>query len=165
MITPHADLVHRSRGRLRLRIPSKRRDLGYFVDLYEQLRPVPGISDLVVNPKTASVLVLYDEAQHNELSAALSTTGLFDLEPATQGAETEAVHPALESGGGASPQSAVNDMRVIVFVIMLGVSIHQLMQGKIFAPVLTTLLYAVDLGMGFRQEREPIEEDEAIVQP
>ena len=153
MIIPHADLVHRSRGRLRLRIPSKRQDLGYFVELYEEVRQLPGIVDLVINPKTASVLLIYEEEQHNELSTALSTTGLFMLEPTNQGPGTPALNPVIDTGGRVSAQAAVNDMRVIVFLIMLGVSVHQLLRGQIFAPVLTTLIFAADLGMGFLQER------------
>lgn len=161
MIVPHADIVHRSHGRLRLRIPSKRRDLGYFVELYEQVRPLPGIADLVINPKTASVLVIYDETRHSELSTALSTTGLFELKPTNKGLGAPALSPSLDPVADVAPRAAVNDMRAIVFVIMLGVSVHQLMRGQIFAPVLTTLLYAADLGLGIRQERGTVEEGEA----
>lgn len=154
MNTPDAQLVHRSHGRIRLRIPSKRRDLGYFVKLYDQIRRLPGIKDVVINPKTTSVLLIYDEGHHDELSTALGTTTLFLLDPANQPPGTPLLSHPSNADTTASPQATVNDMRAILFLIMFGLSVHQLLRGQILAPALTVILYAVDLGAGFIKEKQ-----------
>lgn len=137
---------------MRLRIPSKRRELDYFVDLYEQVRQLPGIDDVVINPTTGSVLLHYDEAQQGDLSSTLDEVGLFSLETASR-QPPALVTEESPSGTGAHPEAAANDARLVVFLIMLGLSIYQLRRGQVMAPALTILLYALDLGTGFLRER------------
>ncbi len=45
-------------------------------------------------------------------------------------------------------------MRIVVFLIMAALSIHQLLRGQLLAPALTMLLYIVDLAVGMRMERD-----------
>lgn len=137
---------------MRLRIPSKRRELDYFVDLYEQVRQLPGIDDVVINPTTGSVLLYYDDGQHGDLSATLDEMGLFSLEAESRQPPTPVTEKS-SPGTGAHPEAAANDARLVVFLIMLGLSIHQLRRGQILAPALTIILYALDLGAGFLRER------------
>lgn len=89
---PEAVLVHRSPGRVRLRVPSRRGDTAYFTDLRERIKGLPLVHDVSVNAGTASVLVLHapdvgaiDPKAVQDFAAA---GGLFRLD--LQTAEREA---------------------------------------------------------------------------
>jgi hypothetical protein len=144
-MAPTAYLVHRSRGRIRLRVPSRRRDLDYFLALYEQLRHEPAIDEVTMNPVTAGVLVLFDESRADDLPTALERSGLLALERE----EDDALAVAAPS----PHHVTLNDMRTIVFLIMTALSIQQLLKGQLLAPVVTMALYLVDWVAGMRIER------------
>jgi hypothetical protein len=48
-------------------------------------------------------------------------------------------------------------MRILLFLIMLGVSIQQIAKGQLLAPVLTLSLYLADLLAGIRMEHTAAE--------
>jgi len=140
-----ARVVHQSHGRLRLRLPQRRRDLPFFLSLYEELNAQPEIDEVSINPATGSVLLWFDPVQAPALPKALTRGGLLrldgsDLHP--EHAERHLFHVSL------------NDMRIIVFLIMTALSIHQLLKGQLLAPALTMLLYVIDLAVGMRLERD-----------
>jgi hypothetical protein len=140
-----ARVAHRSTGRLRLRLPRRRHDLPYFLHLYEDLNGQPEIDEVNINPATGSVLVWFDPLHEDTLADALSRGGLLrvrdgDLHPAH--VERHRFHMSL------------NDMRIIVFLIMTALSIHQLLKGQLLAPAITMLLYVIDLAVGMRLERD-----------
>ena len=54
-------LSHVSKGRLRLRIPSKKRDTAFFSGLQAVLSAVPGLDQVKVNPLSGSLLILHSE--------------------------------------------------------------------------------------------------------
>jgi hypothetical protein len=82
---PGVRLVHRTRDRMRLRISEKRKDIRYFVDMYEILRKIPGVTDVVINPVTGSVLLYFPEelgapvlrSLQHKLRSAKETWGLM----------------------------------------------------------------------------------------
>jgi hypothetical protein len=76
---PIARVVHRSAERWRLRIPERKRDLDYFIRLYEALRVQPEIREVTVNPITGSLLVWPASPDPTPLRAALTRSGLFQL--------------------------------------------------------------------------------------
>jgi hypothetical protein len=45
-------------------------------------------------------------------------------------------------------------MRILIFVIMLALSVQQLLKGQFLVPILTMVLYVVDLAAGLQLERE-----------
>ncbi len=140
-----ARIVHRSAGRLRLRVPQRRHDLPFFLRLYEALRDQPEIDEVNINPATGSVLVWFDPAHGMGIECALSRHGLLRL-------TDQATHP--EHAERHLFHVSVNDMRIVIFLIMTALSIHQLMRGQLLAPALTMLLYVVDLAVGMRLERD-----------
>jgi hypothetical protein len=141
---PSAYLVHRSRGRIRLRVPSRRRDLDYFLGLYEQLRHEPVVDEVTMNPVTAGVLVLFDEADAEALPAALPRGDLLALETAAD----NTLAPVEPRAGHVT----LNDMRTIVFLIMAALSLQQLLKGQLLAPLVTMGLYLLDWVAGMRLE-------------
>lgn len=130
---------------MRLRLPQRRHDLPFFLSLYESLRAQPEIDEVTINPATSSVLIWFDPAHEDALASALTRGGLtlpddHQLQP--EHAERHLFHVS------------VNDMRIVVFLIMTTLSIHQLLKGQLLAPALTMLLYVVDLAVGMRMERD-----------
>jgi hypothetical protein len=144
--TPEAArIAHRSTGRVRLRLPRRRRDLPFFLRLYEDLNGQPEVDEVNINPATGSVLVWFDPAHEDALPDALTRGGLLCL-------PEDALHPAHVERHRF--HMSLNDMRIIVFLIMTSLSIHQLLKGQLLAPALTMLLYVIDLAVGLRLERD-----------
>ncbi|NBC48717.1 MAG: hypothetical protein GVY22_12140 [Gammaproteobacteria bacterium] len=169
-----AQIVHRTRERWRLRVPERRYDLAYFISLYEALRKQPEIREVTVNPATASALVWFSERDVDHLHEALTRDGLLSLPspsmPPDSGAEPlqaaagrvvsaempgdhddpDAQHPSVHHAFHMS----VNDTRILVFLIMLGLSVYQLSKKQFLAPALTIALYVIELLAGLRLERD-----------
>jgi hypothetical protein len=156
-MSPSAKIVHRTQNRLRLRIAEKRRDLPYFVDLYEHLRREPGIDEVTMNPLTGTVLLRFDAQRRNTVIGALADSPHFALGPHPQDA-------LARSGEGGAPErierflshtgpSATNP-KTIIFLIMLGLSVRQMFKGQILAPLLTMAIYSVDFAAGLKHEQQ-----------
>ena len=141
----HARVAHQSHGRLRLRVPRRRHDLPFFLALYQDLNSQPELDEVSINPATGSVTLWFDPAQEPNIAEAVSRGGLLSLH---QGE----LHP--EHAERHRFHMSVNDMRIIVFLIMSALSIHQLLKGQLLAPTLTMLLYVIDLAVGMRLERD-----------
>jgi hypothetical protein len=141
-----AQIIHRTRERARLRVAGRRRDLPYFLALYEDLRARPGIDEVSINPLTGSVLLGFRAEQGGRLHELLADSELLRLVPESATADMVG-HPHAF-------HSSLNNMRILVFVIMLALSIQQLLKGQLVVPILTILLYVVDLAAGLRLERE-----------
>jgi len=56
---PAGYVAHRINGRIRIRIPSKRRDFSYFESLQQKLKACEGVDALQANPLTGGVLLLH----------------------------------------------------------------------------------------------------------
>lgn len=170
-----AQIVHRTRERWRLRLPDRRHDLGYFIRLYEALRKQPEIREVTVNPATASALVWFSEQDAARLPEALTRDGLLTLPapsmPPDRGAEplqtaagraASSGTPGTDVGDGDAQHPSVhhafhmsvNDTRMLVFLIMLGLSVYQLSKKQFLAPALTMALYVIELLAGLRLERD-----------
>jgi len=148
-----ARIVHRTRERARLRVPGRRRDLDYFLALYEDLRARPGIDEVSINPVTGSVVLTFPADQGARLESILSGSPLLALTPGPPS------DTAAAEGHPHTFHTSLNDMRILIFLIMLGLSIQQLLKGQVLVPILTMVLYVVDLAAGLRLE------DDAAVQP
>ncbi|WEX89900.1 hypothetical protein PZN02_005232 [Sinorhizobium garamanticum] len=58
----YAQIIHRARGRVRIRIPARRHHASYFDELRTNLLACEGIVAVQVNPLTATVLIEHDES-------------------------------------------------------------------------------------------------------
>jgi hypothetical protein len=149
-----AHVVHQTKGRMRLRIPRRRKDLPYFLDLYEDLRQVPDITDVVINPSTASVLLYFPEKSARPVLYSLQRIGLLQNDGGEQSSR-----PLLGRIQGllTDRQGAATDARTILLTIMIGIAIHQALRGRILAPALSALWYAYDLIAARKREREVLD--------
>ncbi|HMK42693.1 MAG TPA: hypothetical protein VK445_01000 [Dissulfurispiraceae bacterium] len=79
---PHAIIAHKSRGRLRIRVPEKKGQTAYWQQVLDSLKEIDGIKSLSANPVTAGVLILH-ELPEKEILGYAHSLGLFKV-PASQ---------------------------------------------------------------------------------
>lgn len=150
-----AEIVHQLGTRLRLKVAERRRDLPWFVQLYEELRVIPGVSEVRVNPSTGSALVHFERGRGESVAAEIAGLPQIALEspPAALRALSQ-----TSSALDAATQRGVNDLRLVLFLLTLLISVYQLSRGQYLAPALTLLLYGMELASGFMLERAAEEE-------
>jgi len=83
---PTAKISHSTAERLRVRLPSHKRDIAFFTRLEMELKECPQIEAVRANPTTASVLIFHHATTEQILSWA-EERGLFQLTPATPDTE------------------------------------------------------------------------------
>ncbi|MCG6859936.1 MAG: hypothetical protein LJE70_01415 [Chromatiaceae bacterium] len=137
-------LVHRTRDRMRLRISEKRKDIRYFVDMYEILRKIPGVTDVVINPVTGSVLLYFPEELGAPVLRSLQRIGLLNASSEAQ--RRPGVLCRMEQFF-AKEQGNATQVRMVLTVIIVALAIHQVRRGILLAPGLTILWYLVDFAV------------------
>lgn len=75
---PEAQLVHCIEGRMRLRIPARRRDAIWFARVEDRLRTLPGIDSVAINALAASVLLLHRSTMER-IAQGAREQGLFRM--------------------------------------------------------------------------------------
>ncbi|MCU0833636.1 MAG: hypothetical protein MUC77_04245 [Chromatiaceae bacterium] len=80
MSRPRARIAHQTERRLRLRIDERRRDLVYFLGLYEYLRRLPGVEEVQADPLTGSALLHLQPGAVREVAIALAQSPWFMLD-------------------------------------------------------------------------------------
>jgi len=147
---PRVHLAHRTRDRVRLRIPEKRKDLPYFLSLYEELRRIPGIRDVVINPVTGSLLLHFPPQLAGPVFGSLYEIGLLRLDT------DERAEPGLPGQMGrvfSGRRGDATDMRIVLLIIVVALTIHQVRRGLLLVPTLTVLWYGYDLWASHKSER------------
>lgn len=142
-----AHIVHRAPGRLRLRIPARRRDTGYFGELAERLARLPGVESVRADSLSAGVLILHRGVGEAELAAACE--GLAELSevppPARRAIDQAAA--ALERADAALRQASGgrSDTASLVFLLLAALALVQLGRGQVLAPASSLLWHALEL--------------------
>jgi hypothetical protein len=148
---PKAFVTHVSHGRVRVKIPAKKKDLDYFSQLKRYLMPLPGIVNVETNSLTGSVLVLHSLDLENlddlkTVSQYSEMMGLFKLaEPQN---DSNSLGHGLAAGFAGLNQSVkgasagVVDLPTLGIVGLLGLGIWQISRGEIAVPAITALWYA-----------------------
>ena len=145
---PEGRVCHLTNGRLRVKIPEKRRDEAFFATIRERLASWSSVRAVEVNPLTASVLVHFSDVgalfAENALRNDLFSVNFDELE-----AEHERPRQALTdwakqrwakaderlrqlSGGNA-------DLRSAAFLVAVIGAVVQLLRGQIAPPAATLL--------------------------
>jgi hypothetical protein len=78
MMLPQAELVHQTKGRLRVRIPGQRGNREYFGKIRESLAELEGAQSVETNYLTGSVLVLH-ESSPKVIQDYAEEKGLFQV--------------------------------------------------------------------------------------
>jgi hypothetical protein len=146
---PIAHVVHRSPGRLRLRIADRKRDESYFSSLAFELRSFIGVKDVQSNPLTASVLfVLEPTLDAYALLAEVEARGILRLRES----EVPEGEPLLKQATDffnrcdAALREATYgrvDLSSALFVILLALSVVQVLRGQPLASASSLLMSAL----------------------
>jgi Heavy metal associated domain 2 len=158
---PAARISHFTPRRLRIKVPEKRRDRGFFDTVAERLATWDSVERVEINPLTASVLIHFSDPESLFLEAA-AKNDLFDIDfdfaigDSAAPAVTEAAARSFETADHALRRWTQNriDMRGVVFVLLLAGGVLQLLRRKLDAPAPTLLWYAGDL-IGLWRDRRP----------
>ena len=145
-----AYISHRSAGRVRLRVPERKRDDWYFSSLREGLLKEEGVDDVEVNPLTGSVLVTGRGAE--EAVSSLSSQGLVVLRQEDIQGKTTTLHEGVAEGfAGLDRQikaftgNAV-DLSGLAFVALVAAGLYQIGKGNFAAPAwYTAFWYALGI--------------------
>ncbi len=149
---PAARISHFTNRRLRIRVPEKRRDAPFFSDAAERLSSWDSVERVEINPLTASLLIYYTDPQQLFLEA-VAKNDLFDIDFDTalaQEAAPQVTRAAVQSFEAADlglrrwTQDRI-DLRGMLFLLLLGGGLYQLMRGRLATPAPTLLWYAGDL--------------------
>lgn len=135
---PLAYISHNSKGRLRFRIPSKKNDSGYFSVVYKKLRNLKFIRSLDVNLSTASILIVYVEADVTAILNYGKQQDLFEI------VDQVRENPNVLSAIPETSQAEVSSQSTLI-KSLVGLGFIQLLRGQILAPTSTLLMDAYRL--------------------
>lgn len=146
---PTAHLIHQTRDRLRLRIPSRRGQAAYFERVVAEFAGHPGVDRIETNPVTGSVL-LTPAVELAALVERAERAGLFTL------GDPDATAPVpLAIGIARGFQDLNNQVRQLTgggldlaslgLVTLAGAAAVQLARGHVLASASTLLWYASEL--------------------
>lgn len=149
---PAARVTHLTTGRLRLKVPEKRRDKAFFDDAAERLATWDSIERVEANPLTASLLIHFSDLQRLFLEAA-AKNDLFEIDfdrafaPQSDPVVTRAAIRSFETADLTLRRWTQNelDIRGLLFLLLLAGGAYQLLRGRLAAPAPTLLWYAGDL--------------------
>lgn len=143
-----AYVTHRTPTRLRIRVPARRHDAEWWQRVGAELREVPGISAVEINPLTASMLVHHDAGF--EPARALvgnELLSLADERRVARGSLLDQVRERFASIDAAI--SAASDGKVdLASLALLGLGaliLQQVLRGNVTAPAVTLAWYAAEL--------------------
>lgn len=159
---PEARVGHFSAGRLRVRIPDKRRDAAFFRAAADKLSAWDSVERVEVNPLTASVLLHFSDPRALFFENA-AKNDLFVLAIDESGVVPPPARLNEQAASGfASADAAMRrwtgnaaDLRSAIFLLLLAGGVTQLFRGNIAAPAATLLWYAGDMLGLWRFNSEP----------
>lgn len=158
---PAARISHFTARRLRIKVPEKRRDTGFFAAVAERLGRWESVERVETNPLTASVLIHFSEPQRLFLEA-VAKNDMFDLDfdavfaQPSEPVVSRAAAQSFETADHALRRWTDNqiDIRGVLFLMLLAGGIFQLVRRRVDTPAPTLLWYAGDL-IGLWSDRGP----------
>ncbi len=146
-----AYVVHVAPGRARIRIPAKRGDGLFFTQLESWFKTCPGISQIQINPRAASVLVHFASVTPglNEIARLARQHRIFRLDENPPPLKTVAEIVADRMGRANQVISTGTrghlDSQSVFFLLFLALGIKQLWRGNIMQPAIPLLWRAVEI--------------------
>lgn len=136
---------------MRLRLPDKKQDIGFFEQLLTALSAVSGVSKLAINPRTGSVFIHYDFGAVDQLHHFLEGNDFFAIRKNPAGKEDsvgkdEQRRAAQLFANTASMVKADIPPAQLVALGLVGWSCYKLLRGDWNTPEwYVTLWYAYSL--------------------
>ena len=144
-----AYLVHATRGRLRVRVPERRRDIAWFRDAAARLSDCPGVEAIAANALTGSLLITGAVEQQDVIEFARART-LFEIvkaaPPDSPGGPSERWLSAMGRANRrfTAATGGHGDIGTALAAIFLVISVIQFARGQVAIPAVAALWYALD---------------------
>jgi hypothetical protein len=153
---PHAYISHRTTGRLRVKIPSRKGNREYLLSLKERFSGLEGIETLEINPLTGSVLIVHSSDLRTiaEYAMANNLFLLKGLDSSPAGLQ-QRVSKAFKSINGQlkTATSGEIDIGGLAFLALLGFGVYQISMGNLTAlPWYAAFWYALNIFLKSGQE-------------
>jgi hypothetical protein len=140
-MVPEAQICHQVARRLRLKVPMKKGEGSYFVQIQESLSRMEGIDYLKVNSTTGSIVV-HHTASMDEIAEYARAQKLFTLveKVADPSKEASLARDAtrifrLIDAKVAGFFNGYMGLSELTFVLLMGSGLYQLLRGKLTAPL------------------------------
>lgn len=143
---PDAEIVHVSKGRFRVRIPSKRGDASYWGTIAERFSGCEGITDIEVNARTASLLFIH-ESDLTSITRFASSEGIFLLASKATTSEYPSIYDGMTKTfnkvDGTIKEFTRNelDLGSLSFLALVGAGVYQIAKGNFSAPAWYTAFW------------------------
>lgn len=131
-----AYVSHKTRSRIRLKVPSRRKDHTFFASLAEKMSSVEGVSAVETYPLTGSLLLLHSSDPDRVIEAAIVAGGLRFAR--NSGSRTNLHRRVSETFKGIDMSLrdvTGNELDVggLAFLTLLGAGIYQILKGNLTA--------------------------------
>jgi copper chaperone CopZ len=134
---PTAEIRHQTGRRIRLHVPSKKRDSAYFDRLEEKLGEIPGVSDVETNHITGSVLIKHT-TDVDAIRRFAEHHGLFSLAEAagTAVALAARIHEHMNDVDDQVLDFTRGhmDLRSVILVALAGGAVYQIFRKEVMPP-------------------------------
>ena len=146
---PPALISHRTTGRLRVKIPSKKGDGAFFQSLKERFSILEGINAIEINPLTGSMLILHSSDERTIAGYALANN-LFMLQelgssPAGLQRRISKAFVSIDSQLKSATSGEI-DIGGLAFLVLMGFGIYQISVGNLTAlPWYAAFWYALNI--------------------
>jgi hypothetical protein len=148
-MNPVAHVAHQIQGRVRIKVPSRQGDTEYFSVVHESLLSYPSLEEIRVNPMAGSIIINHREPSLEALKQFVHEKQLFIL--VEEHDKTEVLLQRASSGlesfdSGIKKMSGGElDLSSVLFIILMGLAIRQLLIGNTVGPASTILWQALGL--------------------
>ena len=149
---PSAYIRHQIPGRVRLKIPEKKGDLGYFAELAEGFAVCHTITQLELNPVSASVLICHDLSEDFLTIAGFAQeNGLFCIidQPEAKFSLPKKPVTKFASAGITRIDQSLSDFtrglldgRSLLFLALIGLALRQMSKEHVLGASTSLLWYA-----------------------
>jgi hypothetical protein len=156
---PDAYVEHQIPGRVRVRIPSKRKDAEYFSSLTAHFSRLAGVEAVTVNPLTGGMLLIHT-TELEAISGYAKEKSLFHIgqvkkqQPVSKSVmiTLEGLNEKVKDITGGS-----FDMPTVAFFSLLGIGIYQIGRGNLMAiPWYVALWYATNILLQSQTQKSDI---------
>lgn len=138
MSLPDAQIGHLAPSRLRIRIPSRRKDGRYFERLRKEFLRLERLDRVEVNPVTGSVLLMGSRLDLAAVENYARSKGLFDLrqtKPSSAPVTRKIVEPlGTLSSGMKRITGGRLDLPGLTFILLLVSGVVEIVRGNFRAP-------------------------------
>lgn len=143
---PEAISVHRTRTRVRLRVPERRGDEAFFASIERAIAAAPGVSGVRVDARTASVLVCHD-GDLERLAEHAARARLFAWEPERDRDVLVEMREHLRAADVSLHARTGGrwSLDAIAFYALLGAGAYQISRGEVLPAGVALLTMALSM--------------------